>query len=38
VWKKLINETGVGWSTELGAILATNEWWKEKNQISFLYQ
>jgi len=27
--KKLINETGVGWSTKLGTISATNEWWKE---------
>jgi hypothetical protein len=30
VWKKLITETGVGWSTELGTISATDEWWKAK--------
>ena len=29
-WKKLITETGVGWSTELGTISSTDEWWKKK--------
>ena len=28
--EKLIYETGVGWSTELGTISATDEWWKAK--------
>ncbi|XP_061966912.1 L10-interacting MYB domain-containing protein-like [Populus nigra] len=32
VWKKLITETGVGWSTELGTISATDEWWQSKIQ------
>jgi len=30
IWKKLISETGVGWSFELRTILATDEWWKYK--------
>ena len=36
VWKKLITETGVGWSTELGTISATDEWWQSKIQVSLL--
>ncbi|KAI5557663.1 hypothetical protein BDE02_08G132800 [Populus trichocarpa] len=32
IWKKLISETGVGWSAELGTIAAPDEWWKAKNQ------
>ncbi|KAJ6936708.1 L10-interacting MYB domain-containing protein-like isoform X2 [Populus alba x Populus x berolinensis] len=32
IWKKLISETGVGWSTELGTISASDEWWKSKIQ------
>ncbi|KAL9369097.1 hypothetical protein Peur_040296 [Populus x canadensis] len=32
VWKKLITETGVGWSTELGTISTTDEWWQLKMQ------
>jgi len=27
-WTKLISETGMGWSTELGTIYANDEWWK----------
>jgi hypothetical protein len=38
VWKKLINETAVGWSAELGTISTTDEWWEKKIQVSFLYQ
>jgi len=34
--KKLITETGVGWSTELGTISATDEWWQSKIQVSLL--
>ena len=26
IWTKLIAETSVGWSNELGTILASNEW------------
>jgi hypothetical protein len=36
VWKKLITETRVGWSTELGTISATDEWWQSKIQVSLL--
>jgi hypothetical protein len=36
VWKKLITETGAGWSTELGTISATDEWWQSKIQVSLL--
>ena len=36
-WVKLISETGVGWSAELGTIMATNEWWKAKIQVKFHY-
>lgn len=32
IWKKLIFETGVGWSNELGTISASDEWWKAKIQ------
>uniref|UniRef100_A0A6N2KT01 Myb/SANT-like domain-containing protein n=1 Tax=Salix viminalis TaxID=40686 RepID=A0A6N2KT01_SALVM len=32
IWMKLISEIGVGWSSELGTIVATNEWWKAKSQ------
>ena len=28
LWNKLIGETGVGWSNELGTITASNEWWE----------
>jgi hypothetical protein len=36
VWKKLITETGVGWSSELGTISATDEWWQSKIQVKLL--
>lgn len=32
IWTKLISETGVGWSNELGTISASDEWWKTKIQ------
>ncbi|KAL9367493.1 hypothetical protein Peur_038692 [Populus x canadensis] len=32
IWKRLISETGVGWSAELGTISAPDEWWKAKSQ------
>ncbi|XP_061962417.1 L10-interacting MYB domain-containing protein-like [Populus nigra] len=32
IWTKLISETGVGWSNELGTISASDEWWKAKIQ------
>ncbi|KAG5222682.1 L10-interacting MYB domain-containing protein [Salix suchowensis] len=32
VWTKLIGETGVGWSNELGSIVASDEWWKSRIQ------
>ncbi|XP_034907176.1 uncharacterized protein [Populus alba] len=32
IWTKLISETGVGWSAELGTISASDEWWKTKIQ------
>jgi hypothetical protein len=35
VWKKLINETAVGWSAELGTISTTDEWWKKKFKLVF---
>jgi hypothetical protein len=35
IWKRLISETGVGWSAELGTISAPDEWWKAKNQVYF---
>jgi hypothetical protein len=35
IWKKLIFETEVGWSTELGTISATDEWWKSKIKVCF---
>jgi hypothetical protein len=28
IWNKLISETGVGWSTKLGTISASDDWWK----------
>jgi len=34
IWTKLISETGVGWSSELGTNLASNEWWKAKLQVN----
>ena len=37
IWVKLLSETGVGWSTELGTISATNEWWKARIQVKFHY-
>uniref|UniRef100_A0A2K1XDM4 Myb/SANT-like domain-containing protein n=1 Tax=Populus trichocarpa TaxID=3694 RepID=A0A2K1XDM4_POPTR len=30
IWKRLISEIGVGWSAELGTILAPDEWWTTK--------
>jgi hypothetical protein len=36
IWKRLIYETGVGWSSELGTISASDEWWKTKIQVYFL--
>ena len=35
LWNKLIGETGVGWSNELGTIAASNEWWKSRIQVNF---
>ena len=35
IWKRLISETGVGWSAELGTISAPDEWWKAKSQVCF---
>jgi hypothetical protein len=32
---KLISETGVGWSNELGTISASDEWCKEKIQVIY---
>uniref|UniRef100_A0A6N2LGK9 Myb/SANT-like domain-containing protein n=1 Tax=Salix viminalis TaxID=40686 RepID=A0A6N2LGK9_SALVM len=32
IWTKLLFETGVGWSSELGTIATTNEWWTTKIQ------
>lgn len=32
IWKKLISEIGVGWSSELGTISASDEWWTTKIQ------
>ncbi|KAG5221796.1 L10-interacting MYB domain-containing protein [Salix suchowensis] len=32
IWMKLIAETGVGWSNELGTITASDEWWRSKIQ------
>lgn len=32
IWMKLIVETGVGWSNELGTIAASDKWWKSKIQ------
>jgi hypothetical protein len=37
IWKKLISKTGVGWSTELGTISATDEWWKSKIKVCFCF-
>jgi hypothetical protein len=37
IWKKLISKTRVGWSTKLGTILATGEWWKSKIKVCFLF-
>jgi hypothetical protein len=34
--ERLIYETGVGWSSELGTISASDEWWKTKIQVYFL--
>lgn len=36
IWKKLISEIGVGWSSELGTISASDEWWTTKIQVYFL--
>jgi len=30
IWRKLISETSVGWSSELETILASDELWKIK--------
>nr|XP_034887277.1 uncharacterized protein LOC118027890 [Populus alba] len=32
IWKNLISETGMGWSTNLGTIYASDERWKSKIQ------
>ncbi|KAG5228227.1 L10-interacting MYB domain-containing protein [Salix suchowensis] len=32
LWTKLNGETGVGWSNELGTIVASDEWWKSRIQ------
>uniref|UniRef100_A0A6N2N3W3 Myb/SANT-like domain-containing protein n=1 Tax=Salix viminalis TaxID=40686 RepID=A0A6N2N3W3_SALVM len=32
MWNKLISETGVGWSNELGTIAASDEWWQSRIQ------
>lgn len=37
IWTKLIFETGVGWSSELGTISASDEWWKVKTQVNSHY-
>jgi len=38
IWKKLIFKTGVSWSLELGTISTTDEWWKSKFKVCFLFQ
>ena len=35
LWTKLIGETGMGWSNELGTIVASDEWWKSRIQVNF---
>ncbi|KAG5243666.1 protein ALP [Salix suchowensis] len=35
LWNKLIGETGVGWSNELGTIAASDEWWQSRIQVIF---
>ena len=37
IWTKQISETSVDWSSELGTILATDEWWKAKIQVNSLW-
>ena len=37
IWMKLIAETGVGWSNELGTIAASDEWWRSKIQVNCLF-
>ena len=37
IWIKLIAETDVGWSNELGTIAASDEWWKSKIQVNCLF-
>jgi hypothetical protein len=37
IWTKLISEIGVGWSSELGPISASDEWWKAKIQVNSLW-
>jgi len=34
IWNKLVFETSIGWSSELGTISASDEWWKEKIQVN----
>ena len=34
MWNKLIGETGVGWSNELGTIAASDDWWKSRIQVN----
>jgi len=36
IWNKLVSESGVDWSSELGTISASDEWWKEKIQVNSL--
>jgi hypothetical protein len=37
IWKRLISETGVGWSAELGTISAPDEWWTAKIKVCFFF-
>ena len=37
IWMKLIAETGMGWSNELGTIAASDEWWRSKIQVNCLF-
>jgi hypothetical protein len=34
IWTQLISEIVVGWSSELGPISASDEWWKAKIQVN----
>ena len=37
LWTKLIGETGLSWSNELGTIVASDEWWKSRIQVNFCH-